>query len=277
MALTQKEIIDREQTNTDSVWLYLEGSFYKAYERSAFAFCTRIKDYKVLRKESKTLGRDILYVGFPMTALDRTLGNAMTRRVDEVVIDVMLSYPINENEFFQWRDAQEVEQASRALLSPYTKVIEKSPVYKTAYDILTQIVLISGNISKNCQVRFERDLSRNLILLYAEVRDRTYRPERSMCFIIKDPVQREVFAASFRDRIIHHYLYNQLEPVFEPAFIYDSYSCRKGKGTLFGIERLEHHIRSCSENYHKQCFALKLAFNRIDRILSIAPDYNTGY
>ena len=37
---------------------------------SAFAFCTRIKNYKVLHKESKTLGRDILYVGFPMTALD---------------------------------------------------------------------------------------------------------------------------------------------------------------------------------------------------------------
>ena len=127
------------------------------------------------------------------------------------------------------------------------------------------------------QVRFERNLSFNLFKLYTEVLERTYRPERSMCFIIKDPVQREVFAASFRDRIIHHYLYNQLEPIFEPAFIYDSYSCRKGKGTLFGIERLEHHIRSCSENYHKQCFALKLASNRIDRILSIAPDYNTGY
>lgn len=94
---------------------------------------------------------------------------------------------------------------------------------------------------------------------------------RSMCFIIHDPVQREVFAASFRDRIIHHYLYNQLEPVFEPAFIYDSYSCRKGKGTLFGIERLEHHIRSCSENYHRQCFALKLDiegyFMKMDRSL----------
>ncbi len=94
---------------------------------------------------------------------------------------------------------------------------------------------------------------------------------RSMCFIIHDPVQREVFAASFRDRIIHHYLYNQLEPVLDPAFIYDSYSCRKGKGTLFGIERLEHHIRSCSENYHRHCFALKLDiegyFMNMDRSL----------
>ena len=103
--VTQKEIIEFEEANTGVIRLYLEGSFYKAYERSAFAFCTRIKDYRVLRKESKTLGRDILYVGFPMTALDRTLGNAMTRKVNEVVIDVVLSYPISENEFLQWRVA----------------------------------------------------------------------------------------------------------------------------------------------------------------------------
>ena len=56
--MTQKEIIEFEDTNSGVIRLYLEGSFYKAYERSAFAFCTRIKDYKVLRKESKTLGRD---------------------------------------------------------------------------------------------------------------------------------------------------------------------------------------------------------------------------
>ena len=100
------------------------------------------------------MGRDILYVGFPMSALDKTLGNAMTRKVSDTALDVVLSYPMNENEFLQWRDSQEVEQASRALLSPYTKVIEKSPVYKTAYDILTQVILISRNISKNCQAPF---------------------------------------------------------------------------------------------------------------------------
>ncbi|MCQ2116519.1 MAG: hypothetical protein MJY76_00010 [Bacteroidales bacterium] len=152
--MTQKEIIEFEEANTAVIRLYLEGTFYKAYERSAFAFCTRIKDYKVLRKESKTLGRDILYLGFPMAALDKTLGGAMTRKVSEAIIDVVLSYPISVNEFLQWRDAQEVEQASRALISPYTKVIEKSPVYKTAYDILTQVILISDNISKNCQTPF---------------------------------------------------------------------------------------------------------------------------
>ena len=107
-------------------------------------------------------------------------------------------------------------------------------------------------------MKFERCLAENLVALYEEVRDRTYRPARSMCFIIHDPVQREIFAASFRDRVIHHYLYDKLEPVFESAFIYDSYSCRKGKGTLFGIERLEHHIRSCSDNHHREAYVLKL-------------------
>lgn len=108
------------------------------------------------------------------------------------------------------------------------------------------------------QVRFERDLCDNLMALYDEIASGRYRVGRSMCFIIRDPVQREVFAASFRDRIVHHLLYNWLMPVFEPTFIYDSYSCREGKGTLFGIKRLEHHMRSCSNNFRKPCFVLKL-------------------
>ena len=127
----------------------------------------------------------------------------------------------------------------------------------------------SNKRNTNSQVKFEAALPHNIVRLYEEVRDRTYRPGRSMCFIIRDPVQREVFAAAFRDRVIHHYLYDKLNPVLEPMFIHDSYSCRKGKGTLFGIERLEHHIRSCSDNYHRSAYALKLDiegyFMKMDR------------
>lgn len=108
------------------------------------------------------------------------------------------------------------------------------------------------------QVRFERNLSDNLMRLYDDIESGRYRVGRSMCFVIRDPVLREVFAASFRDRIVHHLLYNWLMPIFEPTFIYDSYSCREGKGTLFGIKRLEHHIRSCSDNYRRECYVLKL-------------------
>ncbi len=118
-------------------------------------------------------------------------------------------------------------------------------------------------------MRFERDLSFNLIELYEDIVHRRYKVGRSICFIVDRPVKREVFAASFRDRIVHHLLYLYLLPVFEPLFIHDSYSCRVGKGTRIGIDRLDHHIRSVSNNYTKPCWVLMLDlqgyFMSIDR------------
>jgi len=72
------------------------------------------------------------------------------------------------------------------------------------------------------------------------------------------PVKRQIFAADFRDRVIHHLFYNFISPVFEKSFINDSYSRIKGKGTHYGIKRIDHFIRSCSNNYTKECYILKL-------------------
>ncbi|MCR4566367.1 MAG: RNA-directed DNA polymerase, partial [Bacteroidales bacterium] len=108
------------------------------------------------------------------------------------------------------------------------------------------------------QVKFERRLTDNLIELYDDIRQQRYKVGRSICFIIRDPVQREIFAASFRDRVVHHLVYNDLSPIFEPEFIDDSYSCRVGKGTLYGIERLERAMRECSADYTREAWVLKL-------------------
>ena len=108
------------------------------------------------------------------------------------------------------------------------------------------------------QLRFELNLETNLINLYYELRDRRYSPSPSVCFVVQDSVRREVFASEFRDHIVHHLYYNYVSPLFERQFIYDSYSCRKGKGTLLGIERLEHHIRSVSRNYTREAYILKM-------------------
>lgn len=108
------------------------------------------------------------------------------------------------------------------------------------------------------QVRFEQNLSANLDQLCRELLAGTYRPQRCMIFIVTRPVRREVIAPAFRDQVVDHLLYEYLSPIFEKRFIYDSYSCRKGKGTSVGIARLEHHIRSVSENYTKPAWVLQL-------------------
>lgn len=119
------------------------------------------------------------------------------------------------------------------------------------------------------QLTFEYRLENNLVTLRDELYHRTYRPKPSTCFIIHDPKMREVFAADFRDRIVHHLFYNYTHTLFERTFIHDSYSCIPGRGTHHGIERLKHHIRSVSQGFSHPCYVLKMDirgyFMNIDR------------
>ena len=105
---------------------------------------------------------------------------------------------------------------------------------------------------------FEQHFEEQIFRLFEEIISGNYTPSRSICFIVNQPVKREIFAANFRDRVIHHFIYNYISPIFEGTFINDSYSCRVGKGTHYGIKRIDHFIRSCSQNYSKDCYILKL-------------------
>ena len=125
-------------------------------------------------------------------------------------------------------------------------------VFKAYYDAR------KGKRNSANQLRYEMNLEENLVGLYHEIKERHYQVGRSICFMVDYPVKREVFAADFRDRIVHHLLFNYISPIYERIFIDDCYSCRKGKGTLYGVRRLEKHIRSCSLNYTRDCYILKL-------------------
>lgn len=104
---------------------------------------------------------------------------------------------------------------------------------------------------------FERNFESGVFALCDDILSRAYEPRPSICFIVNKPVKREIFAADFRDRIVHHFIYNYIAPVFERKFINDTYSCRKGKGIHYGVKRVDHFIRSCSENYTRDCYVLK--------------------
>ena len=106
--------------------------------------------------------------------------------------------------------------------------------------------------------KFEQRLEENLQELCDELWNKTYRPRPSSCFIITDPKKREVFAAAFRDRVVHHLYYNYTHELFERTFIQDAYSCIPSRGTHYGIGRLQQHIRQESRNYSRPCYVLKM-------------------
>ena len=87
-----------------------------------------------------------------------------------------------------------------------------------------------------------------------------YKPTVSICFLVKYPKLREVFAADFRDRIVHHWIIIRLEPLFERRFQQMgniSFNCRKGFGTLAAVKAAEKGMREVSDNYTRQAWVFK--------------------
>jgi hypothetical protein len=107
-------------------------------------------------------------------------------------------------------------------------------------------------------LKFEINDGENLCKLEYELKNRTYHPSRSILFAAKKPKLREIFAADFPDRVVHHILVNSLEKIYEPIFIHDSYASRDGKGTHTAKERLHKFTRQITKNGHARAYYLQL-------------------
>ena len=107
-------------------------------------------------------------------------------------------------------------------------------------------------------IRFEINAEQECQQLLEELRNRTYRPSRSIVFISEKPVKREIFGAAFRDRVVDTIFAQRFSPYLEQQYIDDNYSTRVGKGTLYGLHRVEQMIRERSENYTADCYVMKL-------------------
>ncbi len=105
---------------------------------------------------------------------------------------------------------------------------------------------------------FEQNLEENILDLHDTLKNRNYTPKSSLVFLVEKPKRREIFAADFRDRVVHHLLVNYLEPQWEPRFIYDSYACRKDKGTHKAVERLRAFTRKVTCNGTRRAWYLQL-------------------
>lgn len=114
---------------------------------------------------------------------------------------------------------------------------------------------------------FELHRERFIAQLHDELRTHSWQPSPYKTFQIHDPKTRTIRAAPFRDRVVHHALVNIIGPLIERRFIYDSYSCRKGKGTLAGRERCR--VYTNRYKYALKCDVQKY-FDSIDHELLLS-------
>ena len=114
-------------------------------------------------------------------------------------------------------------------------------------------------------LRFEMERERNLIELLRELKSRRYEISRHICFIIKEPSPREIFAADFRDRVVHHLLYNEIYWLFEMDFIENSFANRIGKGTHKGVGKLKEYLKEIGKGSYYLKLDIKSFFCSINK------------
>lgn len=85
-------------------------------------------------------------------------------------------------------------------------------------------------------------LEANLFALSEELTKGTYRHGSYDVFTISDAKKRSIAVASVKDRLVHRLLYDYLEKIYEPLFLFDAWSCRKEKGLQKAIERAQHFL-----------------------------------
>ncbi len=138
-------------------------------------------------------------------------------------------------------------------------------IYKNLYwSIISPSALFSAwNVFKSDKqkrpdvVDFEWNLEQNIFDLYRELKSGTYKHGPYKGFWIQDPKIRRIHKALVRDRVLHHAIFKVLNPLFEPTFISNSFSCRIGKGTHKGVRVAAEILRKVSKNNTKVCYALK--------------------
>ena len=107
--------------------------------------------------------------------------------------------------------------------------------------------------NKKAVFDFEKNLGTNLLLLKKELENKTYQPREYRTFYVYEPKKRLIVAPAFRDSIIQHTIYNYVYDLFDKSFIFDSYGCRKIKGTHKASARLQTFMRKHdSDKYYLQ-------------------------
>jgi len=134
-----------------------------------------------------------------------------------------------------------------------------------------------GKKDKYKIAKFYFDLEKEIILLRKELILGTYRPRRYSTFKIYEPKERNICSADFRDRVIHHAIINVIGGKIEKRLIFDTYACRKNKGTHKAIEKAQklsrkyNYFLKCDIKKYFESIDCRVMFNVLEKMFSQYP------
>jgi retron-type reverse transcriptase len=153
--------------------------------------------------------------------------------------------------------------------------------FETKYDDIISIEnllkaweeFLPGKKNREDVCEFSKNLMENILDLYTDLADKSYKHGGYKAFNISDPKPRNIHKASVKDRLLHHAVYRVLYPFFDKTFLSESYSCRLNKGTHRAINKFRSFAFKESKNDSKTLWILKCDirkfFASIDQIVLI--------
>lgn len=133
----------------------------------------------------------------------------------------------------------------------FENIISLNNLFSAWYEFLR------GKSRKPEVMEFSRNIEDNLFRLYYNLKEEKYQHGAYKSFFVFDPKKRHIHKAPVVDRVLHHAIVRVIEPIFDPRFVFDSYSCRVGKGVHIALERLHKFGWRLSRNNTKTVWALK--------------------
>ena len=115
--------------------------------------------------------------------------------------------------------------------------------------------------------KFQYHLEDQLLELYRDLNNGTYKHGQYRHFIVCDNKRRKISVSSIRDRVVHRLIYDYIVPLWDKTFIHDVWSCRKGKGLLGAIERTQEFLKSYPRAYIWRADIQKFFDNVDQRVL----------
>lgn len=94
-----------------------------------------------------------------------------------------------------------------------------------------------GKQGKSEVKKFRDNYDYNIRTIMEELKSGNVRIGNYNYFKIKDPKERLICAASFRERVIHHAIMNVCHDVFDRTLIDDTYATRRGKGVYAALDK----------------------------------------
>lgn len=115
-----------------------------------------------------------------------------------------------------------------------------------------------GKRWKGAAAKFEVNLLEALNLLSYQLKTKTYRLSPYNTFEVFEPKRRVVMSNSYKDKVVQHSLCdNVLEPAITRSFITDNYASQVGKGTHYGLNRLQEFMRRYYRRHGSEGWVLK--------------------